>query len=124
MTDKSRPEVLMGHTYKLRTENGNFYLTINYDEGKPYEIIMRMGKPGTMIRTMFENLSLWWSILLQNIPESKMIRLLKKHAENVVDDNPLLHKGEQYRSVIDFTAQAVLKEFQKAKEKDDKAKEK
>ncbi len=44
---RSRPEVLVGKTYRIRTAYGNLYITINEDEnGKPFEVFGTLGKAG------------------------------------------------------------------------------
>jgi ribonucleoside-diphosphate reductase alpha chain len=44
---RSRPEMLTGRTYRIRTGYGNLYITVNDDEnGKPFEVFGTLGKAG------------------------------------------------------------------------------
>ena len=43
---QSRPKVLEGQTHKVVTGCGNIYITVNMDEGKPFEIFAKLGKSG------------------------------------------------------------------------------
>jgi len=43
---RKRPKVLPGHTYKMTTGCGNAYVTINWNEGSPFEVFFVLGKSG------------------------------------------------------------------------------
>ncbi len=44
---RSRPETLVGKTYRMRTAYGNLYITVNEDEkGQPFEVFAQIGKSG------------------------------------------------------------------------------
>ena len=54
MVKKARPAVLPGHTDKIVTGCGNFYLTINKLDGKPFELIPNAGKAGDCVKCQLE----------------------------------------------------------------------
>lgn len=44
---KPRPMMMVGKTYKLRTEMGNVYITVNADREGAQEVFVRLGKSGS-----------------------------------------------------------------------------
>src|SRR5690606_5539857 len=51
-----RPQKLTGATYKMKTPLGKAYITINDINGKPFEIIVNIGKAGSDVFAMSEAL--------------------------------------------------------------------
>ncbi|MCK9596685.1 TSCPD domain-containing protein [Candidatus Pacearchaeota archaeon] len=75
MAKKERDKVLFGITRKTKTGCGNAYITINYSEGKPVEVMMRLGKAGTCPSTMGEAIGKMISTALQH--EAELIEIAK-----------------------------------------------
>lgn len=46
MKAKERPKSLAGKTEKISTGCGSLYVTVNLNEGKPFEIFAKLGKAG------------------------------------------------------------------------------
>jgi ribonucleoside-diphosphate reductase alpha chain len=62
---KPRPMVLVGKTYKLRTEMGNVYVTVNADEEGPQEVFVRLGKSGSSAMAFTEAIGRLISLALR-----------------------------------------------------------
>ena len=76
---KKRPDVLEGKTEKILTGCGNLYLTINQDNGVPYEIRAQIGKSGSCARSMLEVIGILISIIFQNVDKEIAVKSLKRH---------------------------------------------
>lgn len=61
-----RPSRLDGFTEKLATPWGSLYITLNYQEGIPYEMFATIGKAGSDVTAFTEGLSRIISIALQH----------------------------------------------------------
>lgn len=64
MTEKRPPE-LFGKTEKTKTGCGNLYVTINENEGKASEVLLKLGKAGTCASAMTEALGRVISLALR-----------------------------------------------------------
>jgi ribonucleoside-diphosphate reductase alpha chain len=62
---KPRPMVMVGKTYKLRTEMGNVYVTVNADEEGPQEVFVRLGKSGSSAMAFTEAIGRLISLALR-----------------------------------------------------------
>ncbi len=98
---KKRQDEIAGMTYSAKTTYGRFFVTINKQDGEPFEVIPRLGKPGNMVRTLLENIGIQASILLRTSfidDDGKDISLERKkaifedHFRGVRDDNPFMYK--------------------------------
>ncbi|MEM4714443.1 MAG: vitamin B12-dependent ribonucleotide reductase [Candidatus Nanoarchaeia archaeon] len=66
-TPKTRPEVICGKTYKIKTGYGNLYLTVNDDEkGRPFEIFATIGKSGGVLAAKCEAICRLVSLALRS----------------------------------------------------------
>jgi len=76
---KPRPEVLTGHTYKVKTGYGNLYITINNDENNdPFEVFATIGKSGGFFQEQSEGICRLISLALRaEINVDKIIDDLK-----------------------------------------------
>jgi hypothetical protein len=101
---KVRPDVLVGETYKLKTEAGNFYLTINSLEGVPIEVRIQVGKSGTVMRNSLEVLGICLSRILQTTGKEAMLDFLLDNFKEIRGEDNLIYDGKQYKSVMDFVA--------------------
>jgi len=63
---RSRPEVMSGNTYRVKTGYGNLYVTVNNDEqGKPFEVFATIGKSGGFFQEQSEAICKLISISLR-----------------------------------------------------------
>jgi len=78
-TPKSRPESLVGKTYKIKTGYGNLYITINDDAaGKPFEVFATIGKSGGVLAAKSEAICRLVSLALRaGISTEAIIEQLK-----------------------------------------------
>lgn len=75
---QARPETLSGSTYKIETNAGNLYLTINESEGEPFEIFVKVGKAGSDVGALCEAIARMVSLCLRyQIPRSEIIKQLE-----------------------------------------------
>lgn len=76
---RSRPEVVKGKTYELKTAYGGLYVTINDDEeNKPFEVFATIGKAGGFFAAESEAICRLISLSLRSgIPASQIIKQLK-----------------------------------------------
>ncbi|HEY4523492.1 MAG TPA: adenosylcobalamin-dependent ribonucleoside-diphosphate reductase [Candidatus Paceibacterota bacterium] len=64
---RSRPEVMAGRTYKVKTGYGNLYITINNDEyGAPFEVFATIGKSGGFYQEVSEGICRLASLSLRS----------------------------------------------------------
>lgn len=60
-----RPKALKGDTYQIKTGYGEMLVTVNYFNGKPFEILCTLGKSGASEMAKAEGISRLCSILLR-----------------------------------------------------------
>jgi len=64
---KSRPAVMNGRTYRVKTGYGNMYVTINNDEnGEPFEVFATIGKTGGYFQEQSEGICRLISLALRS----------------------------------------------------------
>jgi len=112
MSAKKRPDVLKGKTYKVRTDCGSFYLTVNELDGELFEIKMELGKSGNCIKNMLHLIGILYSILVQmGVDKKILIKTIKRHCLGVSCGSPFMDKGKTYKSCLDWAGQMILKEL-------------
>ena len=76
---RSRPEVLMGATRKMRSPLGDIYVTVNEDEtGRPFEVFATLGKAGGAAMADAEAIGRLVSLALRSgIPMDDVINQLR-----------------------------------------------
>lgn len=76
---RTRPDVLIGKTYRIRTAYGNLYITINEDEnGQPFEVFGTLGKAGGFFAGQAEAITRLASLSLRSgVEVSEVIEQLK-----------------------------------------------
>jgi len=78
MPKKERPNILHGNTVKIKTDCGTLFVTINTEDGKPFEVMGRMGKSGGCVASHIEGIGRLLSIALQNeVPVEDLIKQLR-----------------------------------------------
>jgi len=71
---RPRPRVAMGKTYRMKTELGSVYITINEDEGGPAEIFIQgLGKSGSSTAAFTEAIGRLLSLALRSGIKSSVI---------------------------------------------------
>ena len=70
---RPRPAVVQGKTYKVKTELGNTYITINEDEQGPLEVFVHLGKPGSSLAALSEAIGRLISLALRSSVSPKAI---------------------------------------------------
>jgi len=104
---KSRPSILNGQTYKISTGCGSLYVTVNIDDGVPFEVFAKLGKSGGCSASNTEALTRAISIGLRSgVP----IEEYYDHLKGIQCINPTVSQGEQIKSCADAIAY-VLKNF-------------
>ena len=66
LVPRPRKGVLTGHTYKLRTDMGNVYVTVNEDEEGPVEVFIHLGKSGSTLMAFAEAIGRLVSLALRS----------------------------------------------------------
>jgi ribonucleoside-diphosphate reductase alpha chain len=75
---RPRPEVVEGQTRVMATGCGKLYITVNFDDGEPFEIFGNMGKAGGCAASQTEGLARMISMALRaGIPPGHVIKQLK-----------------------------------------------
>lgn len=75
---KPRPETLEGRTFKLRTNGGNLFLTINSLHAAPFEVFVRVGKAGDDVMCLCEAIGRQVSLALRyGLPLKEIIEELR-----------------------------------------------
>lgn len=74
----ARPETLEGKTFKLRTNGGNLFLTINFIHAAPFEVFVRVGKAGDDMMCLCEAIGRQVSLALRyGLPVKEIIEELR-----------------------------------------------
>ena len=67
LAPRSRPEIMPGKTYKIKTGYGNAYITVNNDEkGEPFEVFATIGKSGGFFQEQSEAITRMISLALRS----------------------------------------------------------
>lgn len=112
MIPKERPKVLHGLTHCVKTDCGNLYLSLNYDENSEIiEVIPRLGKPGNCVRNLFEQIGILYSILLQSgIGRDRIKEMMKKHFMGTSCGAIIKYDSKTYLSCPDVIASLIYEE--------------
>lgn len=114
---KERPDVLFGATYVSQSGCGKLYTTINYLEGKPYEVFVFSGGSGGC-QAQNEGIGRLASLALRNqIDYKKVIKQLKKVKCPVAMKNQKAN-GKSCADIIgDIISKSMGDEIESGKEK-------
>ncbi len=106
---RRRPKKLMGATYKLNTPLGKAYITINDVDGKPFEVIVNVGKAGSDVFAMSEALGRVSTLFLRfgEIPDGNKARLLIKHLKGIGGSGAVGFGANRVESIADAVAKAI-----------------
>jgi ribonucleoside-diphosphate reductase alpha chain len=102
-----RPDVMEGKTYKVNTGEGVMYVTVNTNEGKPFEVFASIGKAGGNAAAMSEAISRMVSLSLRSGVD---INVIEKQLIGISGPAPVWHNGEQILSMPDAIGK-ILKRY-------------
>ena len=106
---KRRPDVLEGMTYKVTTDCGNFFLTINKANDDLFEVRMEMGKSGNCVRGFLHLTSILISEKIQSSDDAKDLKkFLSRHLNEFSCGCPFTWRGGSYKSCVDYAAKKIL----------------
>ncbi len=66
LAPKARPQEMRGITERIRTGHGTMYITINFDDDKPFEVFTTLGKAGGCDSAQLEAISRLVSLALRS----------------------------------------------------------
>lgn len=106
---RRRPKKLTGATYKMNTPFGKAYITVNDVEGKPFEVIVNVGKAGSDVFAMSEALGRVSSLFLRfgELPNGNKARLLVKHLKGIGGSGAVGFGPNRVESIADAVAKAL-----------------
>jgi ribonucleoside-diphosphate reductase alpha chain len=101
LTPRKRPAVMRGVTERVKTGQGNIYITVNFDEaGTPFELFTTLGKAGSIESAQLEAVSRLISLALRSGIEPDEI---VDHLRGITSD-PVWDGGRLVRSAPDAVA--------------------
>lgn len=106
---KRRPKKLVGATYKMNTPLGKAYITVNDLNGKPFEVIVNVGKAGSDVFAMSEALGRVSTLFLRfgELPDGNKARLLIKHLKGIGGSGAVGFGANRVESIPDAVAKAI-----------------
>jgi len=114
---KRRPDVLVGETYKVSTDCGNFFLTLNKANDDLFEVRMEMGKSGNCVRGFLHITSILISEKIQSSDNPKELKkFLRRHIDEFSCGCPFMWRGTNYKSCIDYAAKKILEAIKSEEE--------
>ena len=101
LVERQRPSVITGVTERIRTSQGNLFVTVNYDENeKPFEVFATLGKAGSTESAHLEAISRLVTMSLRaGVGPNEIIG----HLRGITDD-PIWDAGTLVRSAPDAVA--------------------
>jgi len=101
---RERPRMIRGITERVRTAQGNAYVTINFDEeGTPFEAFTTIGKAGSTDQANLEAISRLISLALRSgIPAVEVVEQLRG-----ITSEPVWDQGRLIKSSPDAVAQVL-----------------
>lgn len=123
---RSRPMMVNGSTYKIKTPVGEAYITINQDENsEPLELFINIGKAGSDVAAMAEGLGRMISLSLRlssNYPNTERVGLLIDELSHIGGSTTLGFGKDRVRSLPDAVAKVLKRHFDSLKEASSKPK--
>jgi len=100
-TPRNRPAVMNGITERVKTGQGNIYVTVNFDEkGRPFELFTTLGKAGSIESAQLEAISRLISLALRSgISPEQIVDNLRG-----ITSDPVWDSGRLVRSAPDAVA--------------------
>ncbi len=110
---KIRPDELSGKTIRARTECGSLFLLLNPHEGELFEVDITLGKSGNCVRGLLNYIARDLSDKLQKEDKETVKKFILEHAVEVSCGCPFIHKGDNYKSCLDFVGKKIIEELEK-----------
>lgn len=112
LVERQRPAVVSGITERVRTGQGNLFVTINYDENnRPFEVFGALGKAGSTDSAQLEAISRLASMALRaGVDPNQVVDHLKG-----ITDEPVWDSGTLVRSAPDALALVLSRHLQNKK---------
>lgn len=106
LVERQRPTVVQGVTERVRTGQGNLFVTVNFDEdGRPFEVFGTLGKAGSTDSAGLEAITRLASLGLRTgIDPEQVVGQLEG-----ITDEPVWSDGRQVRSVPDAISRVLQK---------------
>ena len=102
---RQRPQTLRSITDRVRTGHGNLYVTITFENDKPFEVFTNLGKAGSSDAAYLEAVSRLASLALRSgVGVEQVIDQLRG-----ITDAPTWDEGQQVLSAPDAVALALLR---------------
>ncbi len=110
---RKRELVTRGHTYEVKTEQGDLYITINEDDAGVVEVFLNIGKSGSFTQGYTEALGRMMSMALRSgiKPES-----IIKQLQGIRTSTPTLNRGMFVYSVPDAVAKILKRHIEEQKQ--------
>ena len=104
---KPRPKILKGETHKIAVGCGSLFVSVNFDEDKPFEVFAKLGKSGGCSACFTESLTRAISIGLRaGVPLEEYY----DHLKDIQCISPTVSDGENIKSCPDAISK-VMKQF-------------
>ena len=103
---RSRPEVTIGRTHKIRSGCGNLYVTVNSDETGVCEVFVQVGKSGGCIASQSEAVGRLISLSLRS---GVKLSAIAEHLAGIRCPNPSFYQGKTVLSCADGISQVLEK---------------
>lgn len=114
---KPRPQKLIGETYQIKTGCGQLYVTVNENDGLPYELLPTMGKSGGCASAQLDCIGRLISYSLQNGGQiASIIKLLS----GISCHSSITVNGEKVLSCADAIAKILMLYFDEQTKKKEK----
>lgn len=106
LVERQRPTVVQGVTERVRTGQGNLFVTVNFDDdSRPFEVFGTLGKAGSTDSASLEAITRLASLGLRTgIDPEQVVEQLEG-----ITDEPVWSDGRQIRSVPDAISRVLQK---------------
>lgn len=107
-----RPMVVEGFTYQVETPIGKTYVTINHNEGKPFEVFIANGKSGSDVSAMADALGRMISIMLRvagPVPARERLRKIVSELAGLGGSRSVGFGENKVRSLPDAVAKVLAR---------------
>ncbi|RLC24553.1 MAG: ribonucleotide-diphosphate reductase subunit alpha [Deltaproteobacteria bacterium] len=110
---KKRPETLQGFTSRIKTGMGELYVTVNEDDGKPFEIFATIGRSGQSTTAKTEAIGRLISLCLRTGVDVKSVI---KQIKGIGGEYAVFQKGGRVLSIPDAISRILEKRYGKVEE--------